>query len=138
MTRTVELLVSSLLVVLLIVFGVATMPAADAHPQFDAGRTAQLSIHKTASSTDTAQEPLAGVVFGIQKVNGIDLNSNEGWKELSTLDARDVHSRRSVFGPPARRLPGHGATRAYWRRVLLRGGAVPRTVADEHGRRLEL
>ena len=70
MTRTVELLVSSLLVVLLIVLGVATMPAADAHPQFDAGRTAQLSIHKTASSTDTAQEPLAGVVFGIQKVNG--------------------------------------------------------------------
>ena len=67
MTRTVELLVSSLLVVLLIVLGVATMPAADAHPQFDAGRTAQLSIHKTASSTDTAQEPLAGVVFGIQK-----------------------------------------------------------------------
>ena len=46
MTRTVELLVSSLLVVLLIVLGVATMPAADAHPQFDAGRTAQLSIHK--------------------------------------------------------------------------------------------
>ena len=51
MTRTVELLVSSLLVVLLIVLGVVTMPAADAHPQFDAGRTAQLSIHKTASST---------------------------------------------------------------------------------------
>ena len=98
MTRTVELLVSSLLVVLLIVLGVATMPAADAHPQFDAGRTAQLSIHKTASSTDTAQEPLAGVVFGIQKVNGIDLNSNEGWKELSTLDARDVQQHPERLG----------------------------------------
>lgn len=86
--------------------------AAQAAPvvDIDPDATASLHIHKLEQpddfgppadglETDTSgQKPLAGVEFTVQRVSGIDLTTNAGWREAAALSAEDAAARAETPG----------------------------------------
>lgn len=87
-----------LFMILFLSFVSSDVAAAERLTTFDAGRTARLSIHKTKSSSDTAMESLSGVVFRINRVEGIDLSLNEGWGAIAGIDASEIQHQPDKLG----------------------------------------
>jgi len=96
----------------LTLLGGATAPAANAASaaDIDPDATAALHVHKFVQPDEsgapadglpkdtTGLTPLAGVEFTVQRVSGIDLTTNEGWRAAGELTAAEAAARAEQPG----------------------------------------
>lgn len=110
--RALSVVLLTLLGVGLAGFGGLGTGAAQAAPivDIDPDATASLHLHKLEQpddfgppadglETDTAgQKPLSGVEFTVQRVSGIDLTTNAGWRDAAALSADEAAARAETPG----------------------------------------
>ena len=93
-----------------IVLGQASIAAARGVPTIDTTRGGSLTIHKSEGDPFTQYgdphrggqghelEPIEGVRFQIQRIDGLDLTTSTGWQDATKLKVEDFYAGGSEFG----------------------------------------